>query len=881
VAEFISRRRELAEVLEGLQGRLGSARLIIGERGAGRSALLRAVADTVETPSMIVAANPGEEQWPRSGLFAVLGAVDQLQGTDLRAVVAEHEESSAFRLARSLHAALHESLREPLLILVDDAEWLDAQSQEILGYLFRRAGGTSLRVVLSLREDLRGTAFSGIPTLHLAPLSTPAMIALARELVGPRASPTTLEITARTSEGNPLALASILGALSEAELDGSAPLGMPLRPGRELAEAVGPWLRDLGRSAQHALQRLAASNFLTSGMLERLPEITVEAVDELVAADIALRLGDVVSIRGGRVAVTAYWAMTPQQRIAVHEELAEASRTESPGLHAWHRSFVDPWSIDPVALLAEARDRVEAGMPAVAACLAERSLIAEAAPAAARESLIKSLLLDGELGLARGHLHHLLASAPGGVAGPSAGVLRVLLDFFQLHSVDAEAVRAMVAAHSAADPAGCARLLGTVATVRIRRFETDLARAEIARARALVGRDDPVLAEIDRLVGLAAAALAGEELPEARELERCAERARGTLDPTATRILTAFALTLAERYEEARGILDLLAESSGTTPALWTVIALDVRFTLDFRSGDISDVRATLAEIRDRDRFDGGTFPVSAELRGAELALVDGDLSTARGRARATLRMMSPGVGPGLRSRALLVLARAAMRVREHDTAVQHFDLVDRIAGSLAGPQLLRCRDDQIEALHRSGRTARAREVLDRFREEAGSTPSRWSRLAVSRSRALLLEAEESLALLDALLADWPLGEEGFLHVRTLHLRAERRAELGDVEGAAHSRAQAAEVLREMGCERLAAELAEQDAVTEQLTQRLTSSERAVVDLLVKGYKNRTIARDLFLSTRTVELRLTNVYRKAGVRSRFELLRLLTDAEEE
>lgn len=877
--EFYSRGRELGELLERLQAENGTAQLVTGERGSGRSTLLRALAGSIETPSVIVAANPGETLWHRSGLFAFLGAVDQLQGTDLRALVAEHDGSSSFELARSLHAALHETLRDPLLILVDDAEWLDEQSQEVLGYIVRRAGGSALRVVMALSEVSPGAALDGIPTLPLAPLTISSMLRLGRELVGARASAVTLEITARMSEGNPLALVSILGALTEAELDGRAPLGMPLRPGRDLSEAIAPRLRALGSAAQQVLQRLAASNFLTSRMLEHLSGTTAEAVDELIAADIAVRIGDVVAIRGERVAVAAYWAMTPQQRIAVHEELAEASGTEAPGLHAWHRSFLAPWSVDPEALLAEACDRVGAGMPAIATCLAERARIAEKVPAAPRERLIRALLMHGELGIARGHLQHLLASDPDSASTPAAGILRVLIDFLQLHTIDVDAVEGILDARSASDPTGCARLLVAVATARIRRFETALARTDLARAAELVGEDDPAIVEARRLVELTAAALAGQELPSAGELERRTEAARRVTDPSLSRILTAFALTLAERYEEARGILDALAETAAAAPPLWTALALDVRFTLEFRCGDIRAVRATLAEIRDRDRFDGDTFPVSSALRTAELALVDGDIEHARDSARSALRLLAPGAGPGLGARAHLVLGRAAMRARDHETAVRHLDRADEMAGGLAGPQLLRFRDDQIEAMHRSGRTERARELLDRFLEESRAVPSRWSRLAVERSRALLLPDQESLELLEGLLARWPLGVEGFLHARTLLLHAERLAEQGDGAGAGSSRAAATEVLREMGCERLAAERAEQDALPEQLLQRLTASERAVVDLVVKGYKNRTIARDLFLSTRTVELRLTSIYRKAGVKSRFELLRLLAETE--
>ncbi|MBB5832834.1 response regulator transcription factor [Brachybacterium aquaticum] len=60
-----------------------------------------------------------------------------------------------------------------------------------------------------------------------------------------------------------------------------------------------------------------------------------------------------------------------------------------------------------------------------------------------------------------------------------------------------------------------------------------------------------------------------------------------------------------------------------------------------------------------------------------------------------------------------------------------------------------------------------------------------------------------------------------------------------------------------------------------------TSAERDVVHLVAQGCTNRAIARELYLSVRTVELRLTNVYRKARVRSGFELIRLLAEAGDE
>ncbi|NUU12425.1 helix-turn-helix domain-containing protein, partial [Curtobacterium pusillum] len=56
----------------------------------------------------------------------------------------------------------------------------------------------------------------------------------------------------------------------------------------------------------------------------------------------------------------------------------------------------------------------------------------------------------------------------------------------------------------------------------------------------------------------------------------------------------------------------------------------------------------------------------------------------------------------------------------------------------------------------------------------------------------------------------------------------------------------------------------------------LTAEERAVVQKVTEGYRNREIASSLFMSQRTVELRLTQIYRKVGARSRSHLVALLT-----
>jgi DNA-binding NarL/FixJ family response regulator len=176
-----------------------------------------------------------------------------------------------------------------------------------------------------------------------------------------------------------------------------------------------------------------------------------------------------------------------------------------------------------------------------------------------------------------------------------------------------------------------------------------------------------------------------------------------------------------------------------------------------------------------------------------------------------------------------------------------------------------------------------AAEVLTRFEDEASTSNGQWSRAAAARCRALLLAAHgdlnEALAAVERSLSSiegLPMPFERARTVFTLGQIRRRRTEKGLARQALH---EALTVFEELGAQiwadRARAELAR--IPLRRTATGLTPTEERIARLAVEGLTNREIADHTFLSPKTVEVNLTRVYRKLGVRSRTLLASRLPD----
>jgi DNA-binding CsgD family transcriptional regulator len=186
-----------------------------------------------------------------------------------------------------------------------------------------------------------------------------------------------------------------------------------------------------------------------------------------------------------------------------------------------------------------------------------------------------------------------------------------------------------------------------------------------------------------------------------------------------------------------------------------------------------------------------------------------------------------------------------------------------------------------VEALALAGDVPSAEALLERLEGEANATRSAWAIAAAERSRGVILlargEAEAALAPLQS--ADEALGRLGHRPEAARAALARGRAllRLGQRSLAAEALADARARFAGMGAALWEARAAEEleRAAPGRAAGELTPAEQRVAALVAEGLKNREIGQTLFMSVATVEAHLTRIYRKLGIRSRSELVRVM------
>ncbi|MBT2503712.1 LuxR family transcriptional regulator [Curtobacterium sp. ISL-83] len=874
-----------------------SAMVVVGDPGSGRSSVLDAVANRVSLPVVRVGVNGSEARWPLAGVTALFTALDDPRATAhiahlLQAGAQIPASADGLAAAHDFLDAVHALTLPPTLVLIDDLDRMDAESQELIAFLAGRLAGTALRVVASVRTVPSNGPLAALPMLRLEPLPADEALVLARDMAPEEANDGVLAVLAEETGGNPGALREQLAVLSREQLNGSEPLVLPLRP-TPTTEAIAAVV--LGSTAGRDLDVLARLALVPTAKASGWDR---DEVDDLVGAGLASVRGQSVTVRDPLVRSALYWKMGARDRRNAHAELAEASAESDPRAAAWHRSFVDDVP-DVVALLAAARSYAIDGNPSAAVTLTERALHIGGGVEDEHEALLgvaEVLLGRRLLGLAA---RYLAAIRPFRSTPQEVRRLRLQysVEYLSGDTVHADELLFPVGTAEPADGDAVAGLLAMVACFRGEAWELDQARDLLARAAQHEATASPRTLEIITSARELIAAVDGT-LPADSDLHEGLSSSvlLGMSDPAL--LLLAHALSIAERYRSARRVFALVLARGPETAVMWTEAARYLSAENEVRSGnfrqalraiDVWEAGSSITErLRDPSRVTALAWRHFAEGRSAEaLDVLDRCLEQ-----RTTNRLWGATAKlHALRGRVLLLDGRL-------DEAVTALEAADAIGRSLRNPALLRHLGDLVETYVRLGRMDDARAITARLAGDHHARPSRWGALVLARSLALVSDdTTREIARRRALELFQPHDSQ-FERARTFAALAvtgtpSERPRLGAAAAAAYEAAglrrplatpspaaampmatpmsslRSAPVLSLPGSPRSAP-----DAST--VLTSLTAEERAVVQKVTEGYRNREIASSLFMSQRTVELRLTQIYRKVGARSRSHLVALLT-----
>ena len=921
-AQIVGRERERSS-LEGTLSLLPTgpvAVLIEGEAGIGKSTLWHeamAMAEAAGTRVLVSRPIQSEAQLPFTTLGDLLSPViedllPQLPGSQSRAL------QVIFRLTEQVEPLDHRALAlaflgavrllasdKPLMLAIDDLQWLDPASAQVLVFGLRRLQTEPVGVMATLRSvkrmpELWSALSRSYRSERVRALSLGAMapdeveILLVREAKGALPRPQ-LQMIARACGGNPyfaLQILSTVAAAPPSKLTGRA---LPIPD--SLRALVRDRLANLPEGSREALLAISALAQPTMRIVGAVLGDAARSASGLSRAAHA----QVIEVDGERIRFahpllgSVLYAEVPKaDRRDMHRRLAEV--VDDPQERVLHLALGTEGPNTVVADLVErqAQALFEHGAPAAAAELFQHAR--RLSEPGAVEDMVRRLLANGACHLELGDVGRARALFEEAAAIAPRGPLR------------AEALRRVARASFHSENWVATQPLLTQALGQAgedRRLRADI---ELDLAYALYVSGDTRAAARQANVALESAEALGETslaraLAVSGTLDFFAgiegwrtklERARTfpgpfESDPVQFRpsIALGRALMYADEPAEARTHLTAglaRAQEMGDEFALPYVHVQLAQ--LEARAGrwDLSEQHALAA-------MDGAEQAGQLDVRAAALH-VRGFLRCCRGEeapARADLQE-SAEVARRTGSQITLAHARRALGLLELSwgrpaEAMEHFDrLAESVrALGIVEPGIVRGEPDTVESLAALGQFDRASEVLDAFEDAGRATGRRWALAAASRCRALLLaaggDAEAATARAEEAVEAFSALEEPFELART-HLVAgliQRRSKQKLAAREAFSRAE--RLFEDLGASRWAARAAEEAARTGRRTTEggeLTETEQRVADLVAKGRSNREIADELFMSLSTVEVNLSRVYRKLGVKSRTELVRLLS-----
>ncbi|NJP94237.1 AAA family ATPase [Nonomuraea sp. FMUSA5-5] len=339
---IVGRDGEREELAAFLAASGGQALVLRGETGVGKSALLDHAAGLAAAQKYDVVRAAGveaEAELPFAGLHQLLyPLLPHLSGLDdghravfdvvfgLRAGGAPSIMSLGIAVLDLLAVAA--SQERPLLLVLDDGQWLDASSIEVCGFVGRRLAGGSVKLLIAVRSDVASRFdTAALPELPVTALPEEAAARLL-DLRHPRLAPPARRVVLEHARGNPLALLELPSSVGAGEPGGfgAVPLSRRLQHvyGLRIERLSGPVREELLRGALDGVGA-GPGGSRVSGARYRMRE-----ADEAVAAgllEVDPATGDLV-FRHPLVRSTVVQLATPNQRRAAHAELARVHRDD-------------------------------------------------------------------------------------------------------------------------------------------------------------------------------------------------------------------------------------------------------------------------------------------------------------------------------------------------------------------------------------------------------------------------------------------------------------------------------------------------------------------------------------------------------------------------
>jgi DNA-binding NarL/FixJ family response regulator len=873
------------------------ALLIGGDPGIGKTTLWRlGLVQCRAAGFQVLVARPAEEEMPLAlvglaDLFEPLGLDDELLRSD-----------DPFVRGRFVLEGLRSlSEQAPIVLAIDDLQWLDSISARALRFALRRLDSQPVGVLATVRTGAEANESldlaANLPSDRLrvctiGPVDEEVLRGILAKVVEAIPRPTLHRIH-RISGGNPLYAIELARAVRD---DPGARSALDLRLPQSLAVAIGDRLDAAPAQLGPLLEVVSVlGRTRAPELLEFLPNADVDALLARAQRLGLLVVGPDLEVRFAHplFASAVYARTSPIARRSLHARVAGLAT--DPDARARHLALsVDGPDSDTARLLEEASERARTrGASDLAADFARQSLGLtpnEDADARRRRSLalVTHLAAAGEVSAALGLADELVASLPHGRDRAVALVERARLEGDELERNEGLLLQALEEAGD--DDLLRGQVLDQLGWVR-GMFLGDMPTG-IAWAHEALELADRVG---DRELQMSASAgIANLQLFAGRPQWDLIERAVALEEEIGTPRLWGGPRNQLAAYRRFAGDLagakTLLeatySEAMRSGNERWRPYGLYNLAGLEFYGGNFKRADDLIRQAMDAavDAEDSHVERWISYQR-AQIAAWLGRSDEARAIIARILEWADRRGERPATARARSLLGLLAISEGDVETAVTECLKSARslLEMGIVHPGAVPALPNATEALALSGDLEAADGLLAELDAWVPDMDSRWASALAERARGLVLlgrgDAEQAGVILEASAATLeglgfvPDAARSMLARGRALLRAGRRSQAAEALGDARHR------FAQMGASLWEAQAANdlERAAPGRASGRLTATEARVAELVTRGSKNREIAGELFMSVATVEAHLTRIYRKLGIRSRSDLSRLVAE----
>jgi DNA-binding CsgD family transcriptional regulator len=898
---LLGRQRELDAIerlIDAARGGRGGVLVVQGEPGVGKTAVLGYAREAAQEFRILQTVGVDAEmefayaalQQLCSPVLELIEGLPQPQREALAVAfgLSAGPAPNAFLVGLAVLGLLSEAAeKRPLLCSVDDAQWLDRESELVLAFVARRLLAERIAIAFATRE-LRD-ALAGLPELRVWPLGYRDGRALLESVLPIPLDESVLDRIVLETGGNPLALLELPRGLTSAQLAGGFGLPPAVPLSASIEESFTRRLASLPGDARRLLLVAAADPVGDTALVWRAAQLLgiPESAAETAEAEGLVELGPRVVFRHPLVRSAVYRAAGVKERHAVHRALAEATDPEiDPDRRAWHRAQTAAVPDEDIAAELErsaGRAQSRGGLAAVAAFLMRAATLTPDSTRRAQR-LLTAAAAKRDVGDLEGAVELLMAIDACGLDE----LERARLDLLQAE-IALEQRRS-----------GDAGRLFLSAARRLEPLDAELARETYLEALGgVMANDVEVAGGVPTIAAAARAAPSGALPPRSVDVLLDAFAIRFTdgyaaAVPALARALELLLATDISQEDVGRSLSlssgrnsNIVALELWDEKALHLLAARDVQLARD--TGALGHLLFSLSFLARSHMLAGELSQaaliideagVIAEATGNQ-ALVNAPMILAAWRgqeARAAELMQASSQEAVLRGWTSHNYARSVLYngLGQHEAARgaawEAFQSDPVGYGSLLVPEVA-------EAASRTEDRTMLEDALAWLSERTRVINSRWASGIEARVRALLSEGEvaddlyrQSIAHLSGTRVRIELARSHLLYGEWL--RRERRR----LEGRGHLRT-ALEQFTGIGAEAFARR-AERELLatgaharkrTVDTRDQLTPQEAQIARLAGDGHTNREIASQLFISPSTVEYHLRKAFRKLGVKSRTQL----------